>query len=59
MLRHKWEQDWQDRYQFIKNLPSFEGASPEQIKNATDMAEIKSYPDNTVCLALLAFLIAA
>lgn len=48
VLRHKWEQDWQSKYNFIKSLPSFEGASPDQIKNATDMAEIKNYSDNTV-----------
>ncbi|XP_052078266.1 uncharacterized protein LOC127716181 [Mytilus californianus] len=48
VLRHQYEEKWQQRHTFIKNQQSFEGASIDQMKSVTDMSDMKSFPDNTV-----------
>lgn len=48
VLRHQYEENWQQRNTFIRNQQSFEGASIDQMKSVTDMSDMKSFPDNTV-----------
>ncbi|XP_063412938.1 uncharacterized protein LOC134695591 isoform X2 [Mytilus trossulus] len=48
VLRHQYEENWQQRNTFIRSQQSFEGASIDQMKSVTDMSDMKSFPDNTV-----------